>query len=166
MLRLRPYKPNDAERIASWITDENTYYMWSMGKFGEYPITASDINDVYMTYENNELFYMMTAIEDSEVVGHMVMRFVDGMDTVRFGFIIVDGSKRGMGYGKSMLKLAKTYAFDILKAKRVTLGVFKDNVRAYNCYLSAGFCRDDRLALSRVSIQGTDYDIIEMEALK
>lgn len=33
-------------------------------------------------------------------------------------------AKRGMGYGKEMLKLSLKYAFEILKVKKVTLGVF------------------------------------------
>lgn len=82
----------------------------------------------------------MTAFEEDKVVGHMIMRFPDvNKDTIRFGFIIVDDSKRGKGYGKEMLKLALTYAEKILKVKRVTLGVFDNNDSAYNCYSSAGF---------------------------
>ena len=44
--------------------------------------------------------------------------------TLRFGFVIVNDTKRGMGYGKEMLKLAIKYDFDILKVEKITLGVF------------------------------------------
>ena len=58
---------------------------------------------------------------------------------MRFGFVIVDSSKRGKGYGKGMLELAIRYAFDILKAERITLGVFENNAPAYRCYKAVGF---------------------------
>lgn len=38
-----------------------------------------------------------------------------------------------------MLKLALQYAFDILGAQKVTLGVLENNPGAYHCYKSAGF---------------------------
>lgn len=38
-----------------------------------------------------------------------------------------------------MLKAALRYAFDILKAEKVTLGVFENNEPAYYCYKAAGF---------------------------
>ncbi|MBO5579529.1 MAG: GNAT family N-acetyltransferase [Prevotella sp.] len=58
---------------------------------------------------------------------------------IRFGFVIVDDSKRGMGYGKQMLRLAIDYARRELDAKRITLGVFCDNISAVECYKSVGF---------------------------
>ena len=38
-----------------------------------------------------------------------------------------------------LIRLALRYAFEILKADRVTLGVFDNNLPAYRCYKSAGF---------------------------
>ena len=73
-------------------------------------------------------------------VGHLIMRFTDAeKSTLRFGFVIVDDSKRGMGYGKQMLELALGFAFDILKVQKVTLGVLENNPGAYYCYQAAGF---------------------------
>ena len=41
----------------------------------------------------------------------------------RFGWVIVDDTLRGKGYGKEMLLLGLKYAFDIFKVERVTIGV-------------------------------------------
>lgn len=61
----------------------------------------------------------MTAFDETGVVGHLIMRFTDEeKKTLRFGFVIVNDTKRGMGYGKEMLKLAIKYAFDILKVEK------------------------------------------------
>ena len=43
-LKLRPYKPSDAEAIVSWIKDERALRKWSSDRYGAYPIAAEDIN--------------------------------------------------------------------------------------------------------------------------
>ena len=58
---------------------------------------------------------------------------------IRIGFVIVDDSKRGKGYGKCMIRMATKYAFEFLQAEKVTLGVFENNPSAYHCYKAAGF---------------------------
>ena len=141
-MKLRPYKPCDAEAILGWIKDEETFRRWSTDRYDHYPITAADINHKYIDCNGDcpeqDNFYPMTAIEDGKIVGHLIMRYT-GEDELRFGFVIVDDSKRGKGYGKQMLKLALQSAFDIMKAKKVTLGVLENNPGAYYCYKAAGF---------------------------
>ena len=140
MLRLRPYKRCDADKIVSWIQDEEAFYKWSAGVLGAYPITAEALNAHYDEKADLDSFYTMTAFDETGAVGQLIMRFLDEeKKTLRFGFVIVDDSKRGMGYGKQMLGLALRFAFDILKVQKVTLGVLENNPGAYNCYKAAGF---------------------------
>lgn len=144
MIRLRPYKSCDAYDIVSWIKDEISLRKWSADRFESFPITADDMNKKYIDCNGDcvdmDNFYPMTAFDESGVVGHLIMRFIDKEKTIlRFGFIIVDDSKRGMGYGKEMLQLALKYAFEILKVKKVILGVFENNPSAYFCYKAVGF---------------------------
>lgn len=98
------------------------------------------MNNHYADFADSDSFFQMTALDDNDVVGHLIMRFTDEAKKVlRFGFIVVDDTKRGKGYGKGMLKLALKYAFEILKVDKVTLGVFENNEPAYRCYKSVGF---------------------------
>lgn len=60
-------------------------------------------------------------------------------DSVHFGFIIVDSSKRNKGLGKQMINHALKYAFEILNVSRVTLKVFDNNPTAHICYQNLGF---------------------------
>ena len=144
MLRLRPYKPDDAETILKWIKDGDAFRKWSTDRYPHYPITADEMNHKYMDCNGDcmepDNFYPMTAFDETGIVGHLILRFTDEEKKVlRFGFVIVDDSKRGMGYGKGMLRLALQFAFDIFKADKVTLGVLENNPGAYYCYKAAGF---------------------------
>ena len=166
-MKLRPYKSCDAEKIAGWIKDEEALRKWSSDRFGEYPVTAQDINFKYI--ENNgdceqpDNFYPLTAVVDGEVVGSLILRYIDEKQAVlRVGFVIVDDSIRGKGYGKQMLQLAIKYAFDILGAEKMTLGVFDNNPSAYYCYKAAGFKEIDEEGCS-VEMLGEIWKCIEME---
>ena len=94
ILRLRPYKKDDAETILSWIKDEKAFYKWTAGILGEYPISVEQFNAL-----SNLMAF--TAIDDNEIIGFFTMRRpYEFFEELRFGFVIVDSEKRGQGYGK------------------------------------------------------------------
>lgn len=93
------------------------------------------------------------------------MRFLsEDKKELRFGFIIVDASKRGKGYGKEMLRLALQYAFESVKASKVSLGVFANNPSAYYCYRSVGF--QELPQREEYTIRGESWECIMMEVEK
>ena len=165
-MKLRPYKAIDGNTIAGWIRDERTLRMWSSDRFGDYPVTAEDINYKYLECNGDcaepDNFYPVMAIKDGKPVGHLILRYTDS-ETIRFGFVIVDDSLRGKGYGKEMLKLAIDYTFNILGAKRITLGVFDNNPGAYCCYKAAGFEEIENDKGFTIEMLGEKWKIIEME---
>ena len=167
MLRLRPYKNCDAKTIVTWCRDEESFRKWTSDRYGSFPITEKDMYQKYVDCNGDcaepDNFYPMTAFDESGIVGHLIMRFTDEEKRVlRFGFVIVDDSKRGRGYGKEMLQLALRYAFEILKAEKVTLGVLKNNPAAYHCYKSAGF-RDVEMAEAEVCrVCGELWNVLEL----
>ena len=167
-LRLRPYKSCDAGTIVSWLKDEVSMRKFSSDRYESFPITADDMNNKYINNngdcKESDNFYPFTAFDDSGVVGHLIMRFTDReKKTLRIGFVIVDDNKRGMGYGKQMLKLAIKYAFEIFKASKVTLGVFANNESAYYCYKAAGFKEVPMEEYTYYDILGERWKCIEME---
>ena len=143
MIRLRPYKACDAQTITKWIKDEYAFHQWSADRYEKYPITSDDMNLYYDRDRNNERIWGMTAFDDTGIVVHLTMRFPNNgsFDEIRLGFIIVDDKRRGKGYGKEMLSLAIQYAFDFIKVKKISLGVFENNNTAIRCYESCGFNR-------------------------
>ncbi len=164
MLRLRPYKNCDAKYIVSWIQDEVAFRKWCADRYESYPISADDMNRQYAETADADDFYAMTAFDESGVVGHLIMRFTDkDKKALRFGFVIVDDTKRGKGYGKEMLTLALKYAFEILKVEKVSLGVFENNEPAYCCYKAVGF-QDVALEKTEIyHVMGEDWSCKELE---
>ena len=133
MIRLRPYKKEDADTIISWSKDERTFYQWSAGIMGDYPITREEFGFV-------DQLMAFTAFDENGLVGFFTLRNPgEDLDELRIGFVIVDPDQRGTGKGKEMLRAALRYAFDVYGAKKVTLGVFENNEPAYYCYKAAGF---------------------------
>ena len=171
MLRLRPYKPCDAETILSWIKDEAALRRWSSDRYGPWPVTARDMNEKYLEHNGDcpepDNFYPMTAYDETGVVGHLILRWTDeGKTVLRLGFIIVDDAKRGRGCGREMVRLAMRYAFGFLQARKLTLGVFENNPAAYRCYRAAGFREIPDLPPTGYAVMGERWKCIEMEMLR
>lgn len=169
MLRLRPYKKDDADRIMSWCRDERTFLLWGGDHFGSYPVPGSVMHDKYTNNngdcEEPDNFYPLTAVdENNEAVGHFIIRYIYGDPRIlRFGWVILDDSKRGQGLGKEMLTLGLHYAFDIMKAKKVTIGVFENNAPALYCYLSTGFHTYINDHDFYLNVLGEEVKVIELE---
>lgn len=157
MLRLRPYKKDDAETILSWIKDEKAFYKWTAGILGEYPISVEQFNAV-----SNRMAF--TAIDDNEIIGFFTMRRPNEFfEELRFGFVIVDSEKRGQGYGKRMLELGLKYAKEIFGANKVSLGVFENNKSAYFCYKATGFEDVSQDEIEKYTVMGEEWNCLELE---
>lgn len=140
-MELRKYLETDANEIIKWIPDERSLRLWSFNRYSHFPIKAEDINNNYDECINSGNFYPLTLVDNSKIVGHLILRNPDSNKPyiVRLGFVIVDSSLRGKGYGKALIKEAIKYAKTTLNAKEINLGVFANNENAYNCYKSIGF---------------------------
>ena len=66
--------------------------------------------------------------------------------------------------GKEMIKLALDYSFGIMKAKKVTIGVFAENKAALGCYLSSGF-RDTGIS-EKFGFNDEEWTCMELEITK
>ena len=167
-LRLRPYKKEDSVKIAEWLHDETVFIRWGGERFGSFPVSAEDIDRKYSELngdcEQYDNFYPVTAYTDDAVVGHFIIRYINNShDVLRLGWVIVDDSKRGKGYGKRMLELSIKMAFEIMKAKKLTIGVFENNTPAYKCYKSLGFTEAEVQDGHTSIIDGKECKVIELE---
>lgn len=149
MLTLRAYRPDDAGKVAGWLVDEEVFLWWSAGKLGDYPLSPERLNAFYAPHIAQGDWFPQTMEDDGEVAGGMLMRWKERKSGwLHFGFIVVDGSKRGRGYGSGMLNLAFEHAFKTLGASRVTLNVFADNLPAIRCYERLGFARESERTIN------------------
>jgi len=161
MLRLRPFRSPDAQTIISWTSEPEEFYKWSAGIMGDYPVSEKRLLEAVSAREDNPGYFPLVAFDESGLVGFFIVRTPGDDDRkVRFGFVIVDPTKRGHGYGSQMLRLGLKFMFEIYGANEVSLGVFENNLPAYNCYKSVGFretgvCKTYKLC-------GKDWISIEM----
>jgi RimJ/RimL family protein N-acetyltransferase len=167
MLRLRPYKPSDANLLLDWWKDasEEDFVKWSAGNF-EYPLTMEQLDAYYKKWCETENGWLMTALDESGTpVGHFIMRLADyDAGTLRMGFIVVNPYIRGKGYGGQMVSQALKYAFEILGMKEVSLGVFANNPKAKECYEKAGFSEKEYVP-EYLNYKGVTYPAYEMKAV-
>ena len=135
-MTLRPFLPDDAKTILGWCKDRLAFRLWSADRYKDFPARPEEMQKQY----EGDNMYPLTAVVGDKIVGHILLRYPsEDKSVIRFGFVIVDDSIRGRGYGKQMLRLAIDYAQQKLDAKLITLGVFCDNVSAVECYKSVGF---------------------------
>ena len=139
---LREYRKEDAPVIAGWIRSEEELYLWSSIRYNKYPLFGDDINKNYAPQIETGRFFPLTALDDTgEIIGHFIIRYPDPDDdsSVRFGFVIVDPSRRGQSCGTKMLRLGIEYVKEHFPALRIELGVFEKNESARRCYEAVGF---------------------------
>ena len=160
IMTLRPFSINDAPTILSWCKDKHTFRLWSADRYKDFPAQPDEMME---QYEGGNM-YPLTAVVGEEIVGHILLRFPsEDKSLIRFGFVIVDDSKRGKGYGKQMLRLAIDYAQKELGAQKISLGVFCDNHSAVECYKSVGFriTGMDTYAIDSEEWKGFEMELME-----
>ena len=162
-LEFRPYISNDANTIIKWIRSEKELRLWSADRYGSYPISSDDINNNYDQCISNKNFFPMTLVDNGKIVGHIILRYPDENKkyVIRLGFIIVDPSLRGKGYGKLLINKAIEFAKQTLNAKEINLGVISINENAFQCYKSVGF-REVSIVQNAFQFEEESLDCIEM----
>ena len=141
-MKLRPFTIEDARIVCSWLRTEEELYRWSADRFNKFPLYAEDIQKNYAPQIGTGRFFPLAMVDDEDhLLGHFIIRYPkeDDDSSVRFGFVIVDPTMRGKGYGKEMLRLGVQYVKEHLKSDRIDLGVFANNDSAKYCYEAAGF---------------------------
>ena len=163
-LTLRPYKPSDAAVITSWLKSEYLMRQWCADRYEHYPVTPEDMNAYHERDIDGQHSRALTMTDDDDIVGYITLRTpADDSTEQRLGFVIVDDSKRGRGYGKTLVSMAVKYALDALGAMKVSLGVFENNPSAIHCYEAAGFNRVSLPVIESYECLGETWNCIEME---
>lgn len=131
-----PFTSSMGPIVASWVTSADEAYWLAPGTVP--PITSEKIGGW------------------KKPGGHCLLGFVDSplvpvaygeLNPMRYerkgfwiGHVIVNPLHRGRGVGGMFVSSILDHAFGTLKARRVSLVVFPENVAAIRCYTHCGFC--------------------------
>ena len=69
MLKLRPYRKNDSQKIVTWAQDENTFYKWSEGRLGNFPVSAERLEQAVSGRIDNEKYFPFVAFDEEGIEG-------------------------------------------------------------------------------------------------
>ena len=164
-MRLQPYRQQDAEYIAGWMPEEEDHAKWCANLL-PYPLTPENFHETLLKYqkERNQLHF--TAVTDDGRPAGFCFIIPDYQQNSAFmGFVIVDSSRRGKGYGRQMIALVFQYVFTVLTMNSVTLRVYENNPGALKMYEAAGMIRKEYLAKS-FSYKGESWNVYLMEKKK
>lgn len=158
---IRTFKKEDAPIILGWIKNKTDLRKWSADRYRDYPATPDEMVQLYAP---DNMTPLTAEDENGNIIAHIAIRIPDiaNPKAVKLGFIIVDDSLRGKGYGKELIRQTIEYARKNLNATSISLGVFKNNPPALHCYESVGF---RKIGLETYNIDGDTWEVIEMNLL-
>ena len=120
------------------------------------------MNIYHERYIDGQSQRALTMLNGNNIVGYITLRTpADDSSEQRLGFVIVDDSKRGQGFGKTLVSMAVKYAFETLGATKVSLGVFENNPAARRCYERLGLTATGKYEVYH--LMGEDWNFHEME---
>ena len=156
---LRNFKKEDAPIILGWIKNKTDLRKWSADRYRDYPATPDEMAQLYAP---DNMTPLTAEDENGNIIAHIAIRIPDiaNHKAVKLGFIIVDDSLRGKGYGKELIRKTIDYARKNLNATSISLGVFKNNLPALHCYESVGF---RKIGLETYNIDGDTWEVIYMK---
>jgi ribosomal protein S18 acetylase RimI-like enzyme len=131
-MNLRKAKKADLKTIISWIPDELTCKRWAGPKV-RFPLNIESLSEDIAFSDNDA--YCLKYNESIVAFGQLLAKENGYLHLAR---IIVDPSKRAMGYGRllcnELLKIAGRKGYH-----KISLNVYRDNTIALKLYESLGF---------------------------
>ncbi len=159
-LELRPFKPQLAPTVASWVHSERDL-LWLAPRTPP-PLTAQKI--LAWGSQRNTMFLLHLRDDPHPRAYGEINRMKRKPYQLWFGHLIVDPQMRRRGIGARFVAMLLHEAFDSQNAAAVSLVVFPDNQPAIRCYLSQGFTatREELLHLP----QGRKHRMLRMDITK
>ena len=74
-LVIKPYNSTYADTIISWTNDEESFYRWSAGVLGTYPIDSNRFNERIKESKSTRLFYPYVVKLNNETIGFFTLRY-------------------------------------------------------------------------------------------
>ena len=159
---LRPLERDDAERIVSWLQDQQvTQHLGDFFPATDAHAVADGIERLYRT--GHDLLLGVVRRDTDGLIGVTELHQLD-LDNRQASFGLLIG-ERGEGYGAEVAGLMLDYAFGQLALNRVWLHVDERNRRGIRAYQKVGFQREGLLRENRYA-EGRYHNTLVMAILR
>lgn len=156
----RAYQPEDETYVLKWIPDETTYWRWSAGSVGRWPLQPGMFNERMACFSGHHALIWLWQGRPAGFVNLFPQKNVE--NGVRFGYVTLDPALRGQGLGKRMIACAVDYARRQMKAKTQHLSVYLNNPAALHCYGANGFRPDEEVPIRQDTCMGGIWECTAM----
>ncbi|WP_407334083.1 GNAT family N-acetyltransferase [Enterovibrio sp. 27052020O] len=131
---LVPFEVADALKLCGWISNAKDNYLWGGPAF-DFPLTVEQITAHLAKPEVRPFLFL----HQGEAAGYIELYRVSSSEYRLCRVLIASENSRGKGWGKGMISLALSVAFEDPKITIVSLAVFEHNQIAIGCYRALGF---------------------------
>lgn len=140
-IALRPFGPDDFDRLISWLPTEDDLVQWCAGFF-RYPLTHSQLERYLESSKQPNARAIFTArTTDGEAVGHIEVSQIWPHLSSRLSRVLVVPDQRRRGIGSMIIREALSFSFVQHCVDRIDLGVSAANLVAIDCYAKLGFAQ-------------------------
>jgi len=160
-LLLKPLSLNHlSENYVKWLNDEEVYRYMDTG--GNY--TFEMLKNYLTGVDDNSkiLFWGIHLKGNDKHIGNIkIDPLIERHGLGEYGIMIGDKTEWGKGYAKEASNLVIKYCFEIVKLRKITLGVVVENITAVELYSKLGFVKEGYYKKHGI-YRGTYCDIIRM----
>ena len=130
---LREAESTDIDAVMRWFTTREDVEIWGGPDF-RYPFTRTTFRDDIM-WAKIASFGLLDPEGDLAAFGQVY----DRERRIHLARLVVAPDRRGHGIGRRLIILLMRAGRELYSRNEVSLFVFRDNIPAYQCYLSLGF---------------------------
>jgi RimJ/RimL family protein N-acetyltransferase len=168
VLELRPFAPDDYQRLIGWATSPELLAQWAGAGSFDYPLTEAQLEAYRQTGlgPNAESRIFTAVLAGATPVGHIELGFIrpdNGTGSVCR--VLIGPEWRGRGLGTEMVRALLRFGFEAFGLRRIDLRVYGFNETAIRCYTRVGMVREGCLRQG-VRVGGQLWDVVLMAILR
>ncbi len=166
-LVMRPFKPEDAEKVISWVSQSPKDLFYFSSQF-EFPLQKNTfLNYCEKNFDaQSHVAFSFLDPQSQEHIGHCELKAISPKHlNSTIAHVLVCPTARGKGYGRRMLTQMLDYAFEKRGLNRVGLAVGTENTQAIQAYLKVGF-QIEGLIRDVLRFEGEYFSLYQMGILK